>query len=272
MRVFVSADIEGINGVVHAEHQDPRLGAEYQRARRWMTREVNALVEGLLAGGASEILVNDSHNTMRNIVVEELNPAAELISGSGKPLSMMQGIERGFDAAVFVGYHARAGMPGVLSHTIADPMVADVRYNGVSVGETGINAAVAGHFGVPLILVSGDQVLAAEVKELLGDVSTVAVKQAITRTSARCLPLAKSEAALRTTAEAALQRHRQRQDIQPWLPQAPIDVELKMMNSGYADAAARLPGVRRLDGKTLGLTAANGLDAFRFVYAMICLA
>src|SRR2546426_5094855 len=169
MRVYISVDMEGIAGVVDESQTDPAppaFAAEYGRFRRLMTAEANAAVEGALAAGATRVLVNDSHWFMRNLLAEELHQAAELVSGDPKPRSMVQDIDRGFDAALFIGYHARAGTRNaILDHTYAD-RVHDVRLNGKPVGELGLNAALAGVHGVPVALVSGDSAVATEAKEL----------------------------------------------------------------------------------------------------------
>src|SRR5438270_13098315 len=175
--------MEGIACVVHesqTDPSDPAHAVEYGRCRRLMTAEANAAIEGALAAGASKIVVNDSHWFMRNLLAEELHQAAELLSGDPKPRSMVEGIEAGFEAALFIGYHARAGTRhAVLDHTYAD-RVHEVRLNGRPVGELGINAALAGVSRVPVALVSGDSSVAAEAKALLGDaVATVVVKEAV---------------------------------------------------------------------------------------------
>src|SRR6266542_1531997 len=189
MRIYISVDMEGIAGVVHEDQTnpvDPRCAAEYARFRKLMTGEANAAVEGALAAGATQFVVNDSHWDMRNLLPEELHEAAELLSGGPKRLSMLEGIERGFDAALFIGYHARAGTPrAVLDHTIMDA-VRDVRLNGRSMGELGLNAALAGAYGVPVALVSGDRATAEEARALLGrGIETVIVKEAVSRHAAR---------------------------------------------------------------------------------------
>ena len=167
MRVYISVDMEGIAGVVHESQTDPTtpaFAAEYARFRRLMTAEANAAVEGALAAGATRALVNDSHWFMRNLLAEELHQAAELVSGDPKPRSMMQEIDQpgGFDAALCIGYHARAGTRNaILDHTYAD-RIHEVRLNGKPVGELGLNAALAGVHGVPVALVSGDNLLDEE--------------------------------------------------------------------------------------------------------------
>lgn len=167
MKVLISADMEGTCGVVswvqvippeYAHGSDPVNQSEYDRARLRMTREVNAAIEGALAGGATEVIVNDSHDGMRNLIPEELHPECRFISGNDKPLSMMQGVDLdGVGAVFFTGYHAKAGTPHApLAHTWTG-WLNDVRINGDSTGEFGINAIVAGHFGVPVVLVTGDE-------------------------------------------------------------------------------------------------------------------
>ena len=158
MKIFVSCDIEGVSGVVNALLHTSVEGKDYGRARELMTGEASAVVEGAVKAGATEVVVNDSHGPMTNLLIEKLHPAATLITGAPKHLSMMEGIDSTFDAAVFVGYHSRMGTPGVLSHTISGGSVANVWVNDVLLGETGINAGIAGHFGVPVVLVAGDDV------------------------------------------------------------------------------------------------------------------
>src|SRR5438105_7216744 len=179
--------MEGVAGVVHesqTDPTDPACAAEYARFRRLMTAEANAAVEGAVAAGATRVVVNDSHWFMRNLLAEELHQAAELVAGDPKPRSMVQGIDEqgGFDAALFVGYHARAGTAhAILDHTYAD-RIYEVRLNGKPVGELGLNAALAGVHGVPVALVSGDSAVGTEAKELFGQcVGTVIVKEAVSR-------------------------------------------------------------------------------------------
>ena len=165
MKVLISADMEGTCGVTSwVQVMPPEYGGqhsstvEYEMARRRMTREVNAAVEGALAGGAEEVIVNEAHNGMRNLIPEELHPSVRFITGNDKELGMVQGVqEEGIGAVFYTGYHARAGTPAApLAHTWTG-YVNDVRFNGQSTGEYGINAAVAGHFGVPVTLVKGIQ-------------------------------------------------------------------------------------------------------------------
>src|SRR5207245_10799603 len=250
MRVYISVDMEGIAGVVHESQTDPTtpaFAAEYGRFRRLMTAEANAAVEGALAAGATRVLVNDSHWFMRNLLAEELHQSAELVSGDPKPRSMMQEIDQqgGFDAALFIGYHARAGTPNaILDHTYAD-RIHEVRLNGRPVGERGIHAALAGVSGVPVALVSGDSGLAAEAKELLGDhVATVVVKQAVSRHAAKSVAPVVACRMIREGVIQALQRPHQ-----PLVLSPPVTVEVDFAMTIHADMAELCPGARRAGGR-----------------------
>jgi len=178
VKVLISADMEGTCGVVSwvqvtpPEYggSEPTAAGEYERARARMSREVNAAIEGALAGGAEEVIVNDSHDGMRNLLPDELHPSCRFVSGSDKPLGMVQGVDlAGVGAVFYTGYHAKAGTPAApLAHTWTG-WVQDVRFDGRSTGEFGINAAVAGHFGVPVTLVTGDDKAVAQTRDLLGE-------------------------------------------------------------------------------------------------------
>ena len=209
MKVFISADMEGIAGVVSPEHTRIE-GKEHERARRLMTGEVNGAIEGILkACKPQSIVVNDSHATMCNIIPEELHEAAELITGSPKPSAMMEGIDASFDTAFFIGYHAmRGSYPSVLEHTFHGRVIFDIFVNSERVGETAINAAVAGVHGVPVALVTGDRTVTEEACKFLGNVETVAVKEAVGRYAARCFSPAKARMAIRDAAFKAVKHVR----------------------------------------------------------------
>jgi D-amino peptidase len=245
VKVLISADMEGISGVVSSNHTSSEH-QEYMRFRRLMTAEVNAAVEGALAAGAGEIVVNDSHASMTNILIEELNPAAELISGSPKPFSMMQGIGPEVDSVFFVGYHACAGTgSAVLAHTWSGA-VSSVYLNEQLVGETGLNAALAGAHGVPVVLVTGDQAVVAEAQALLGGIETVAVKEGITRSAAQCLHPEVARERIKQAAQRALSL-----DVPPLRVAPPILLRLAFGHVRQADQAETVPGCRRVDGLTL---------------------
>jgi hypothetical protein len=165
MRIYISSDIEGVAGVVDGEQGRPGNG-EHERARRLMTQEVNAAIAGAFEGGATEILVNDSHGPMRNLLIEDIDPRARLISGKPKPVSMMEGLSPDHAGVFALGYHARAGAHGILAHTINGFAFARITVNGTDFGESGLYGAYAGELGVPVVLLSGDDCLKAEVSPL----------------------------------------------------------------------------------------------------------
>jgi D-amino peptidase len=245
LNILISADMEGISGVVSnshtlAEHK------EFERFRALMTDDVNAAVDGALAAGAARIVVNDSHSSMTNILIEKLHSSAELISGSPKPFSMMEGISADVDAVFFIGYHASAGtQQAVLAHTWSGALL-EVRLNDTSVGEIGLNAALAGAFDVPVVLVTGDEAATAEARALLGSVETVAVKKAVGEVAAQCVhPETVHErirsAALRALASSGV----------PFVLEPPIVLRVTFQRPLFADRAQLIPGCSRLDGRTL---------------------
>ena len=178
LKIFISADMEGVAGVSTWDVQANAKGREYEEFRRLMTQEVNAAVQGAYDAGATEVVIADSHGDAQNIDVAVLDKRAELIRAWPRPLSMMEGIDNSFAAVVFIGYHASEGTPGaVLAHTFTGTMA--IKLNGVDVPEAGFNAAIAGDFGVPVVFVSGDQVIGEQARKLFGPIETVAVKQAI---------------------------------------------------------------------------------------------
>jgi D-amino peptidase len=268
-KVFISVDMEGIWGVVNSEQISP--GAEYGNARSWMAGDTNAVIEGLLEAGATEIVVNDSHGSMRNIVASDLNPRASLITGTPKPLSMMQGIDPSFDAALLIGYHARAGSaPAILDHTISSAAVRSVRINGKELPEMGINGAIAGYYGVPVIMLSGDTETCAQAKALFGsEIVTSAVKEAIGRTAARLLPLEEARRRLRESAKDALAK---RGSIPPYKLSPPYTFELELNSSLQAEPAMLIPGVRRVNPRTVTFGATDYIEGFKLLRGLIALA
>lgn len=257
MRVYLSIDMEGIAGVVHEDQTnpvDPRCAGEYNRFRRLMTLEANAAIEGALAGGATRVLVNDSHWSMRNLLAEDLHPGAELLSGGPKTWSMMEGIEAGWDLAAFIGYHAKAGTENaILDHTYTDRIM-DVRLNGISVGEVGINAALAGAFGVPVALVTGDKAVGLEARALLGDrVQTIAVKEAVSRHAARHLSPDTARSLIRDSMREVVEDTRRNgvARAKRFVMPSPITIEVDFASTVHADHAAMAPGIARTGPRTV---------------------
>lgn len=268
-KVFVSVDMEGIWGVVHAE-QTSASSPDYGAARRWMAEDTNAVVAGLLDAGAREVVVNDSHGSMRNIVADALNPKASLISGTPKPLSMMQGVDATYDGVVLVGYHSRAGTaPAILDHTISGTTVYAIKINGQEVPELAINAAIAGYYKVPVVMLTGDTETCAQAKSILGDgITTVAVKEATGRQAARMLPAEEARLRLREGARDALAR---RAALQPFRINPPYTFEVQFHTSAQAEMPASLPGVKRIGPRAASFTTADYLEGFRLLRAIIAL-
>ena len=266
MRVFISADMEGLAGVV-GDEQRSRKGQDYQAARRWMAGEVNAVIEGAMEAGAAEFVVNDAHAMGLNLVLPDLHEQAELIGGANRPLSMMEGVQEGFDAAIFVGYHAMRGtQDACMDHTYSEAKVMALRLNGTPYGEIGINARVAGHFGVPVVMVSGDDKTAAETSAFLGDVERVVVKKAIGRHAARSLGQDRVHRLLREGARRALGDLSR---FKPLVLPAPVEMELEFVGTEQADRAQLLPGVERIGPRTVGARGSNFLELFRLFLFML---
>ncbi len=265
MKIYISADMEGISGVVGLAQVSPE-DKEYERFRKLMTREVNAVVEAAVQCGAKEVLINDSHNTMDNILIEELHPKAVLISGSPKPMSMMEGIDESFDAVFFVGYHARAGSaPAIMDHTYTGRVFC-VEVNGKKLSEAGLNARIAGCFNVPVVLVTGDQLAIECAKQELNDFIGVIVKEAVGRYAAKIYPFEIVKEKLRTGVEEAMHRLR---EFKPTIEREPVEVKLTFYSSAFAETASLLPNIERLDARTIRYTANSYLEAYRLL--RVCL-
>lgn len=263
MRILIAADMEGITGVVHWDQVDPEHKA-YPRFQKLMTGDVNAAIEGAYDEGASQVIVVDGHNAGRNLLIEELDPRARLSAGSPAPLGMVQGLEAGISAAMFVGYHARSGSAhAILDHTWSSSSIAGVWVNDQAIGEIGWNAAVCGDFDVPVILLSGDQTACAEATGLLGPIATAAVKQACGRMAAECLPPAASQPLIYEAACRAVRALRAGDAPQPLRLARPIALRVELVTSDMADRAEIVPGTRRLEGRIVEFSAADAVEAYR---------
>lgn len=277
MKILISADMEGTCGVSSWVHVTPPEGAgagepanqtEYERARLRMTREVNAAIEGALAGGATEVIVNDSHDGMRNLIGEELHRDAQFISGNDKFLGMMQGVDLdGISGVFYTGYHAKAGTPQApLAHTWSG-WLNDVRFDGVSTGEFGINAAIAGHFGVPVVLVTGDEKAVAQTQSFLGEqVEGVAVKQGISTFAAMHLHPEKAQQLIREGAQRAMDRIA---GATPYVLAKGVTVELEFDHQARADQASLLPGTVRAGERVIAFNPADGVE-FNVMFRTAC--
>jgi D-amino peptidase len=271
MKILIAADMEGVTGVVHWDQVTPGH-VEYPRFRHLMTGDVNAAIRGAFEAGADEVAVTDGHDAGRNILIEELDPRARLNAGGPKPLAMVQGVDAGVSGVIFVGYHARVGTPhAILEHTWSSSRVAGLWLNGQPMGEIGLNAAVCGHFDVPVVMVSGDESACAEGVELLGSIETAAVKRASGRMAAECLPPEETQAAIYSAAVQAVSCLRAGEAPPPFRPQTPIAVAVEFVHSEMADRAMILPGVTRPEGKRVEFTADDAPAAYRLFQAVVSL-
>ena len=270
LKVFISVDMEGVAGVVHSD-QVSVGGNDYQMARRWMTEEANAAILGALDAGAAEIVVNDSHGSMRNILAGEINPAARLITGSPKPLAMMQGIDETFDAVIFVGYHARAGTANAtLDHTYSSGSISAFKVNGVEIGESEMNALIAGHYGVPVVMVAGDRAVCSQVRNSLGqNIVTTEVKESIGRYAARTMVPAEAQKLIRANTAAALMKLK---DFKPYKSTVPYQFEITFLYSHQAEAAMVVPGIERVSARTVRYSKENFIEGFKLFRALVTLA
>ena len=266
MKIFLSSDMEGPAGVVDWE-QCVGAGPEAQAGRRLLLDEVNAALEGALAGGATEIVVNDSHSTMRNLPPDALAGEASYISGSHKPLYIMQGLDDSFDAVLFVSYHGSVGAPAGLSHTYNPRAVVEARLDGTVTGEAGINALVAAHYGVPVVLVTGDRCACDETAALIPGVHAAVVKEAISRVAAHSLHPSRACALIRETAQKAVAGAAAAGP--PPLVAATLEVSVR--TTDVAEAASWVRGVDRTGPRELRIRGHDPLETYRSFCAAILL-
>ncbi|KXZ12691.1 aminopeptidase [Bacillus nakamurai] len=245
MKLYVSADMEGISGLPDETFVNSRMH-NYERGRAIMTEEANYCITAAFNNGCTEVLVNDSHSKMNNLLADKLHPEAELITGDVKPFSMMQGLDESYTGAIFIGYHARASTPGVMSHS----MIFGVRHfyiNDTPVGELGLNAYLAGYYDVPVIMVAGDDRAANEAEDLIPNVTTAAVKQTISRTAVKCLSPVKAGQLLTEKTAYALKHKDKVKPLTP--PDRPV-LGIEFANYGQAEWANLMPGAEIVPGTT----------------------
>jgi D-amino peptidase len=269
VKVFISVDMEGISGIVDKTMVN-RAEGDYEKGRQLMVGDVNAAIEGVLSIDPEAIIkVCDGHGGMNNINPVELHRSATLIRGRPKPLSQVSGVDGGFDAAMFVGYHSMKGtLQGILSHTYNGTSIGSLHINGVEVGETAMNAGVAGFYGVPLILVTGDVAVTREAKAINPEIVTVAVKEAVSRHAAECIHPEKTREMIRLGASEAV---RKRGSIKPHVVAPPVDFTIRFTDASRADAAMFIPTAERLDGMTVRFIHKDYITAFNaFLAAEMC--
>lgn len=262
MKVFISVDMEGITGVIRWEEteQDKK---DYSLYRKLMTAEANAAIEGAVEAGAETIIVRDGHDSACNLIPEDLNENALLVRGwSGGPYAMMEGIDSSFDAAIFIGYHAKIGTrDAVLHHTMTSRLF-EVKLNDMTVPELGINAAIAGYFQVPVVFVSGDRALINQAKELIGQREFVIVKEGIGAAALNIHP----KRAQKLIKEGVKKALNQRKNYEPYILKPPYSMEIKFVHEREARKAEMIPGSKVIDERTVSFTSADFIEILKFFY------
>jgi D-amino peptidase len=260
MRLYISADMEGTAGICSWMQCDPNNTAEYPVYRRYMTQEVRAAIEGARKAGVTDVVVNDSHWNMRNLLWDELPGDVRVISGT-KPLSMVQGADASFDAAFFTGYHAGIGtLDGILGHTYTDETIHEVRVNGIVCNEALLNAGMLGYHGVPVVLLSGDEAVATQTKAQMPWLRTVEVKRGIGYYAADTMTPEAAQTALRDAAEAALTTL---DKAKPYTFDGPITLEIDTTGVQHADFIELMPHFERPGPRTIRFSHDDYAAVFR---------
>ncbi len=259
MKVYISVDMEGISGIVSPQ-QTALSGRDYEKAREYMTQDVNFAIEGALEGGAEEIWIKDSHGQMDNILPHRLHEEAILVSGRGsEPLFMMQGIDESFDCVFLIGYHAMGGTPYAVHDHTDSKIVHECKVNGVKMGEIGLCAGIAGYYGVPVTLISSDRAGVEEAKNFLEPLEEVIVKEAYSRTTAHLLPLKKAHERIKESAKKAVKLKKE-----PFVLSSPLKLTMTFTETNMVDRVAILPKTERLDGYTVEIVAEDFIELFRY--------
>ncbi|WP_100010186.1 M55 family metallopeptidase [Lentibacillus sediminis] len=268
MKIFISADIEGVAGV--ATIQQLKTNGEYQRFRQLMTNEVNAAVRGAFKAGADEVVVADGHGNMSNILIESLDKRARLVSGNNRVMAQLEGIDESFDGIIFIGHHGREGdSHAVISHTLAGICVNEMRINGKVVGETEMNAMVAGDYEVPSLFISGDDIYVNEVKETLPNVESVVTKFARNRIAAELIhpDIVKQE--IEEKVESAIRRIK---DFQPLVLDGPVTFEIDFKGPQQAQMTTTIPSVKMLTPTQIAFTCKDMVTAYKQMWACVIIA
>lgn len=265
MKIYIMADGEGVSGVVHSSEMHP-TGERYEEFRRLMTSDVNAAIAGAFDGGATEVVVNDAHWSMLNIIYEALDQRAEIIRGSNKRMSMVEQIEQ-FDGALFIGMHAKVGhSQGVANETLIGPAMHEMRMNEQPIGEMELNAAIAGHFGVPVIMASGDDCLQEEIRGTFTDMEVAVVKKAIDRWSARCLPHSRALEEIRLKSSQAVKRIK---DFPLYQIKGPVEFEIEWTSTAECKRASLIPGSYCKSPRIIAYKGADVYEAWRGIHACL---
>jgi len=260
MKIYMITDLEGATGVCGTPQDFNYGGIEYEIARKMLTRDVNAAIEGAFEGGASEIIVLDGHGSGLNIIFEELDERVKLIRG--RRVFELEGLDNSFNAVFFIGAHAMAGTQGALLPHTHSSAIANMWINGIKVGEIGLYAAIAGTFNIPMVLVTGDEAAIKEARSLLGDIEVVAVKKATSMYAAICLHPNVTYRLIKEAAKRALSRIK---EIKPFKVNHPIEIRVEFTSNEFAERVAHRPGIKMIDGKTIVITADNVVEALSLI-------
>jgi len=266
MKVFISVDLEGVAGIVQ---WDP---ADRQMEREFITAEANAAIAGAFDGGATHVIVTEAYGNMRNIVPDDIDARAVFLSGQPKPRNHVAGIDSTYGAALFIGYHSKAGtLGGVMAHTYTGSIFS-LKFNGLEVGEIGTDASLVGHYGVPVIMVTGDKAACLEAKGLLGEIETVVVKEGVSRSSAICVQPSHARKLIHDAAEKAIRASVGGSALKPFTVKPPVRTDVTFTDPSYADGVANMPFIQRLDGRTITFTSTDVIHAFELFNAIQFLA
>ncbi|HJU65150.1 MAG TPA: M55 family metallopeptidase [Gemmatimonadaceae bacterium] len=262
LKIYISADMEGVAGAVTADQLGPQ-GFEYGKFREFMTAEVLAAIAGAREAGATEIVVGDSHGNGQNLLIDQLPADVTVIRSWPRPLMMMHGIDSTFHAAIFIGYHASTTNPaGVRAHTISSANLAAVELNGVAMPEAGINAAIAGYFGVPVVMISGDNAAVEEAQRIIGNIEGAVVKRAISFHSAATMTPQAAQTLIRERVKAGLAR---RGEVRPYTPRTPLRLDVTFKNYRPAEMLTYLPNVQRTTSHGIRFTGRDIIEVSKFL-------
>jgi len=280
MKIVISVDMEGASGIVTGRETgyprvaagDPEATPDYLTARDWLTADVNAAVEGAIEAGATGFVLHDTHGCdRRNVVLDQLHPAVEVVRGAPIIFFDYRDLSTSsYDAAFLIAMHARAGEAGVISHVLDWPLLREVRVNGQPVGESQLTAALAGHYGIPTVLITGDNVVCNDMKAWTrGQIQTAAVKQSLSRYAVRCLPL---EEARRRIRQAAYDAVKNAGKATPMRFEPPITLEVELADREVAWYVSWMPGIGHDGDRTVSFTGGDFLEVYKALLAMFWIA
>ena len=262
LKIYISADMEGVVGAVTGEQLGPG-GFEYERFRQFMTNEVNAAIDAARAAGANEFVISDSHGNGQNLLIDQLPDDVTIVRSWPREHSMMAGIDETFDGVIFLGYHASTNNTrGVRAHTMSSANITSLRLNGMTMTEGSMNAAIAGHFGVPVIMVSGDDIAVAENQVIIGDIEGAVVKWASGFHSARTLTPEAAYEVIRTRTKSAIDRI---DDFEPYVLDTPIELELSLKHYQPVELLAYLANVEKVNSHTIRFTGDDMTEVSNFL-------